>query len=56
MACTTEGLTLAALREAYAGGKLTPTALVAELLPKIAASHATFITKPREWDTLERCK
>jgi len=53
---TTEDLTLSAVRAAYADGKLSPTKLCEELLPKITSSHAVFITKPRPPDVLERCK
>lgn len=53
---TTADLTLGALKAAYSSGKLTPTALCTELVQKILASHAVFITKPRLTEVLERCK
>jgi hypothetical protein len=53
---TTEDLTLTALRAAYASGKLTPSALCGELVAKVLASHAVFITKPRPAEVAERCK
>ena len=49
-------LTIPALRAAYGAGELTPTALCQELLPKIAASHAVFISKPRPDEVYARCK
>ncbi|KAL4513659.1 hypothetical protein Ndes2526A_g04990 [Nannochloris sp. 'desiccata'] len=53
---STEELTLSAVKEAYASGKLTPTALCQRLVEKISASHAVFITKPRMAEVMERCK
>jgi allophanate hydrolase len=53
---STEELTLSAIKEAYASGKVTPTALCQRLVEKIAASHAIMITKPRIAEVLERCK
>jgi hypothetical protein len=53
---TTDDLTLDAVKAAYASGKLTPTALCEQLLPRVVGSHAVFITKPRPAEVLERCK
>jgi hypothetical protein len=52
----TEELTLSAIKEAYASGKLTPAALCKQLVEKISASHAVFITKPRMAEVMERCR
>ena len=56
MAGAAPDLTLDAIKAAYSSGKLTPSALCGELLRKVAATHAVFITKARAADVMERCK
>ena len=52
----TAGLTLAALRGAYAAGSLAPSALARELHGRIEATQHVFLSRPGLEEVLGRCR